>query len=153
FVLRRSDGAYALEYYDSQARRSFSRLSLTVILGLIECAAGRERYVVQEGVESLRHQDSVFDVRVVMVHDGQGWHSLFESRVSPPGSELSNVYQGGTIRTTHELLAATVGETECGVVEERLRQVSNGLAEHFESQFPDALPELGFDFVIDRNRE
>jgi hypothetical protein len=152
FVLRRSEDGYSLEYYDSQARRSFSRLSLTAILGLIECAAGRERYVMQEGIESLRYEDSVFDVRIVMVHDGQGWHSLFESRLSPPGSALSNVYQGGTIRTTRELLAATVGETDCEVVEGRLRQVSNGLAEYFESQFPDALPEIGFDFVIDQDR-
>lgn len=152
FVLRRADGGYSLEYYDSKARRSFPRLSLAAILGLVDAAAGVDRYVVQEGVESLRHQDSVFDVRVVTVHDGQSWHALFESRLSPPGSDLSNVYQGGTIYTTRDLLEATVGEPECRVVEERLREVSRALAEHLESLFPGALSEIGFDFVLDQNR-
>ncbi|MEO5988362.1 MAG: YheC/YheD family protein [Candidatus Eisenbacteria bacterium] len=152
FVLRRSDSRYALDYYDSKARRSFPHLSLAAILGLLDAAASGERYVIQEGVECLRYQDSVFDVRVVMIHDGQGWHSLFESRLSPPGSQLSNVYQGGTIRITRELLAATVGEPEGRRVEDRLREVSGALARHFESRFPDALCEIGFDFVIDQDR-
>jgi glutathione synthase/RimK-type ligase-like ATP-grasp enzyme len=149
FVLRRADQGYALEYYDSRERRSFPRVSLAAVLGLVEAAAGREWYVVQEGVESLRYEGSVFDVRVVMVHDGEDWHALFESRVSPPGSELSNVYQGGTIRRTQELLTATVGEQASGAVEQRLHEISVGLARHFESQFPGALPEIGLDFVID----
>lgn len=153
FVLRRASGGYALEYYDSQARRSFACLSITAILGLIDGAAGRERYVMQEGIESLRYRDCVFDTRVVMVHDGRGWHALLESRLAPQGSQLSNVYQGGTIRVTRDLLVEAVGEHESRVVEDRVRQVSHALAEHFETRFPDALPEMGFDFVLDRDRE
>jgi hypothetical protein len=122
------------------------------VLALVEAAAARERYVVQEGVESLRYQDAVFDVRVVMVHDGRAWHALLESRLAPRGSELSNVYQGGSIRVTRELLAATVGDQEGRVVEDQLRQVSHRLAGHFESRFPDALPEIGLDFVLDPDR-
>ena len=152
FVLRRADRGYSLEYYDSKARRSFSRLSLTAMLGLVDAAAGLDRYVVQEGVESLRYRDSVFDVRVVMVHDGQSWHALFESRLSPPGSALSNVYQGGTIHRTRELLEAAVGEVECRAVEGRLQDASHALAERFESLFPGALSEIGLDFVIDQQR-
>src|SRR4029453_12937989 len=153
FVLRRVGRGYSLEYYDSRARRSFPCLSLEAIVGLGDGAAGRERYVVQEGVESLRYQGSVFDVRVVMVHDGGGWHALFESRLAPTGSELTNVHQGGTIRVTGDLLAATVGEHGRAIIEERLRQVSHALAGHLESRFRDALPEIGLDFVLDRDRE
>jgi glutathione synthase/RimK-type ligase-like ATP-grasp enzyme len=152
FVLRRSGRGYSLVYYDSQARRSFPCLSLEAVLGLVDSAASRERYVVQEGIESLRYQDAVFDVRVVMVHDGQAWHALLESRLAPPGSELSNVYQGGSIQVTRKLLASVVGDRECLVVEDRLRQVSHRLAQHFESRFPDALPEIGLDFVLDSDR-
>ena len=152
FVLQRSGRGYSLAYYDSRARRSFPCLSVEAVLGLIDGAAGRERYVVQEGVESLRYQDAVFDVRVVMVHDGRDWHALLESRLAPRGSELSNVYQGGSIRVTRELLAATVGDQEGPVVEDRLRETSHRLAGHFAARFPDALPELGLDFVLDRER-
>ncbi len=152
FVLRRSGSRYSLDYYDSKARRSFLDLSMAATLGLLDGAAGRERYVIQEGVECLRHEDCVFDVRVVMIHDGEGWHSLFESRLSPPGSQLSNIHQGGTIRDTRELLAVTMGGAEGRRVEERLREVSDALARHFESRFPNALCEIGFDFVIDQDR-
>jgi YheC/D like ATP-grasp len=152
FVLRRAGSGYSLEYYDSRARRSFPRISLVAVLALIDAAAGRERYVVQEGVESLRYQDAVFDVRVVMVHDGRTWHELLESRLAPRGSELSNVYQGGSIRVTRELLASMVGPQEAIVIEDQLRQVSQRLAGHFESRFPDALPEIGLDFVLDPDR-
>jgi glutathione synthase/RimK-type ligase-like ATP-grasp enzyme len=152
FVLRRAGTGYSLEYYDSRARRSFPRISLVAVLALIDAAAGRERYVVQEGVESLRYEDAVFDVRVVMVHDGQGWHALLESRLAPRGSQLSNVYQGGSIHVTRELLVSIMGEPESRVVEDRLLQISHQLAGHFESRFPDALPELGLDFVLDVDR-
>jgi hypothetical protein len=77
---------------------------------------------VQAGIESLRYEGAVFDVRVVMVNDGRDWHALFESRLAPPGSSLSNVYQGGTIHVTRELLAAIVGESESRVVEERYEE-------------------------------
>ncbi|MEO5616598.1 MAG: YheC/YheD family protein [Candidatus Eisenbacteria bacterium] len=152
FVLRRAGRGCSLEYYDSKARRSFPCLSLDSILGLVDAATSRERYVVQEGVQSLRYEGAVFDVRVVMVHDGRSWHPLFESRLAPRGSELSNVYQGGTIHVTREVLAGTVGEPECRIVEDRLREVSDALARHFESRFPGALSEIGFDFVIDQDR-
>lgn len=152
FVLRRSGRGYSLDYYDSRARRSYPCISLEAVLGLVDGAASRERYVVQEGVESLRYQDAVFDVRVVMVHDGRAWHALLESRLAPSGSDLSNVYQGGSIRVTGELLTSTVGERESRVVEDRLRQISHGLARHFESRFPDMLPEIGLDFVVGPDR-
>ena len=152
FVLRRAGRGLSLEYYDSRARRSFPCLSLETILGMIDAAAGREWYIVQEGVQSLRHEGAVFDVRVVTVHDGRGWHSLFESRLAPAGSELSNIYQGGTIRVTRELLASSLGESGWRLVEERLREASLAVAGHFESRFPDALSEIGLDFVIDQDR-
>ena len=151
FVLRRAGDGYSLQYFDSKARRAFPCISLEAILSLVEAAAGREWFVVQEGIESLRHEGGVFDVRVVMVHDARGWHALLESRLGPPGSELSNVYQGGSIRVTRELLESTVGKRESRVVEDRLREVSHRVAQHFESLFPGALPEIGMDFVLDQD--
>ena len=152
FVLGRSGGGYALRYYDSRNRRTFPCISLDAVLAILAIATDREHYVVQEGIESLLYEGAVFDVRVVMVHDGRDWHSILESRLGPAGSELSNVFQGGSIRVTGELLTAMLGETEGRVLEEQVRRVSHGLAGHLESRHPGALPELGFDFVVDRSR-
>ena len=153
FVLRRSGRGYALEYYDNRELRTFPCLSLEATLAVVEVAASREHYVVQEGVESLRCEGCVFDVRVVMAHDGRGWHSIFETRIASPGRAISNVYQGGSNRVTPEALAATVGEREGQAVESRLNALSHGLARHLEARFPGALPEIGFDFVLDQDHE
>ena len=106
------------------------------VLALVDAAADRERYVVQEGIESLRHEGAVFDVRVVMVHDGRGWNALLETRLARADCELSNVFQGGTIHVTHELLESTVGERDSRVIEERLMRTSHGLAACLETRFP-----------------
>ena len=152
FVLRRQARGHALNYYDSGQIRCFTGVSLDTIVALVDAATGRDRYIVQEGIESLRCQDAVFDVRVVMVHDGQSWQSIFETRLAPRGSDLSNVYQGGSIQVPRDVLESAVGESESRAIEERLHAISHGLAKHFESDFPDALPEIGFDFVIDHER-
>ncbi len=153
FVLRRSESGFSLDYYDTRARRSFPSISLSAARELIQGAALGERYVIQEGVESLRYQDAVFDVRVVMVHDGREWHSILETRLAPTESDLSNVFQGGSIRVTEELLAALLGEREGREVEREIRRTSHRLAESLDSLYPAALPELGFDFVLDRERK
>jgi hypothetical protein len=85
FVLRRQARGHALNYYDSGQIRCFTGVSLDTIVALVDAATGRDRYIVQEGIESLRCQEAVFDVRVVMVHDGQSWQSIFETRLAPRG--------------------------------------------------------------------
>src|SRR5262245_61546003 len=152
FVIRSAGSDYSLRYYDTRARRDFPHITLDSALAMIEGAAGKKAYVVQEGVESLRYEDAVFDIRVVMVHDGREWHSILESRLAPPDSDLSNVFQGGSIRVTSELLAATLGEAEGRCVEEEVRRISHELAECLESRYPAALPEIGLVFVLDREK-
>jgi YheC/D-like protein len=149
FVVRGVGDGCSVRYYDSGEQRVFPSLSLDACVSLVDGAASRERYVMQEGIESLRCGDAVFDVRVVMVHDGLDWEAILESRVSPPGSDLSNVYQGGTVHQTGELLAEVVGRQEGEALVQRVRQVSYGIARHLESRFPGALSEIGLDFVLD----
>ena len=152
FVLRRVPEGISLKYYEEGNQRFLSPLTLDAALGVIETEASEKRYVVQDGVESLRFEGAVFDVRVVMVNDGQRWHSILETRLAPIDSDLSNVFQGGSIQVTEELFAALFGEEEGHALGQRVREVSHGVAEYFESRFPSQLMELGFDFVLDGNR-
>ncbi len=151
FVVRRIPEGHSLTYYEDAAKRLFSPISLEAALGMIEVAAARKRYVVQEGVESLRYEGSVFDVRVVMVHDASRWHSILETRLAPRESDLSNVFQGGSIQVTEELLDVLLGESAGRQLAGRIRSVSHRVAEHLERDFPSALMELGLDFVLDRD--
>jgi hypothetical protein len=148
FVIRRSGDACALHYYDSKERRSFPRLSYAASVALIEAAASREPYIVQQGIETFRPDGAVFDARVMMAHDGHGWDALIEGRLSPPGSDLSNVFQGGTVHQIETLLAGVVGDDESRLIQERIQTAAHGLAGLLESRFPGALSEIGFDFVL-----
>jgi len=152
FVLRKSDDGYSIKYYDDGAQRPFSRLTLEAAIGVIDVAAVRKRYVVQEGIESLRYEGAVFDVRVVMVHDGTRWHSILETRLAPENSDLSNVFQGGSIQVTEDLFESMFGKAEGHEMEEKIRRISLGIANHFEAIFPSQIMELGLDFVLDRER-
>jgi hypothetical protein len=152
FVLRQAGDGYSLKYYEQGKQRLFSPITLEAAVGIVEVAAGPKPYVIQEGIEPLKFQGSVFDVRVVMVNDGCEWHSLLETRLAPRGSDLSNVFQGGSIRVTESILIELFGDTDAALMEKNIRSVSAGVARHLDQRFPGNLMEIGFDFLLDARR-
>ncbi len=153
FVLRRGKEGIALRYYDRGDQRILEPITIDAALGVVEAAAGDKNYIVQEGVDSLRYEGSVFDVRIVMVNDSQSWHSILETRVAPTDSDLSNIFQGGSIRVTEDLLEQMLGPTGARAIESDIRRVSHGLAEHLDTYFPGKLMEIGFDMLIDSDQK
>lgn len=152
FVLRRSDEAVALRYYDHGEQRLLAPITLDAALGVVEAAAGDKNYIVQEGIDSLRYQGSIFDIRVVTVNDSKQWHSILETRLAQGDSDLSNIFQGGSIEVTEELLIQMLGAQVASTLETEIRRVTHRLAERLESRFPGELMEIGFDMVVDVKR-
>lgn len=152
FVLRRLEDGIALKYYDHGDQRILSPLTLDGAMSLIGAAAGDKNFIIQEGIDSLRFEGSVFDVRVVVVHDSERWHTILETRLAPPDSDLSNVFQGGSIRVTEELLEKLLGREAAERLEAEIRETSLALARDLESRFPGDLMEIGLDFVIAADR-
>jgi hypothetical protein len=151
FVLRRCGSDYSLKHYHGGVCRSLEPITIGAAMAIMEIAATDTPYVIQEGIESLRFRGSVFDVRVVMVNDGSQWHSILETRLAPPGSDLSNIFQGGSSHVTEEFLEAEIGQAAGQALLEKIRRVSHGVAEHLESRFPGHVMELGLDLVLDRD--
>ena len=151
FVLRRTEAGYSLKHYYGGVCRLLEPITLGAAMAIMEIAATETPFVIQEGIESLRIRGSVFDVRVVMVNDGRQWHSILETRVAPPGSDLSNIFQGGSIEVTEELLEAELGRETGQALLENIRRVSHNVADCLESRFPGHVMELGLDIVIDRD--
>ncbi|MDH5256254.1 MAG: hypothetical protein OEW72_10100, partial [Gammaproteobacteria bacterium] len=143
FVARRDATGLSLTYYEKKDRQHFGGITLDAAVAVIGGAMGGMSYVVQEGVDTLRINGSVFDIRVVAVNDGRLWHTILETRLSPPGSDLSNIAQGGTIHVTEELLAASLGSAATRELLERVDATALGLARHLEASFPGELMELG----------
>ena len=151
FVLRRSGSDYSLKHYHKGICRSLEPITIGAAMAIVEIAATETPFIIQEGVESLRVRGSVFDVRVVMVNDGSQWHSIMETRVAPPGSDLSNIFQGGSIHATEELLEAELGRDRGEALLKNIRRVSHTVADYLESRFPGRVMELGLDLVVDRD--
>jgi hypothetical protein len=86
-----------------------------------------------------------------MVNDGSRWQSILETRVAPPGSDLSNIFQGGSIHVTEQILEAELGREEARALLENIRRVSHNVADCIEARFPGRVMELGLDLVIDRD--
>ena len=94
----------------------------------------------------MRHRRSTFDIRVTMLHDGRAWHWLHEARLSPEGSDVSNVWQGGQILVTEDLLLELVGSEEQQQILYELKSESFGLAAYLERLHPGDILEVAFDF-------
>lgn len=153
FVLRKENRGLSLRYYDQGGQQLFSPITLEAAVGVVQGTVDDQPYIIQQGVESLRMDGSVFDVRVVMVNDGTHWHSILETRLAPRGSDLSNIFQGGSIRVTESLLSELFGDQAAVALEREIRRVSLGVSMHLETHFPGELMEIGLDFVLDRERQ
>jgi hypothetical protein len=150
-TIRRDDTGLQLTRYFHGEQRSSRAATVRDALAVIgESIADDGTYVIQHGVDTMRHQGSTFDIRVTMVHDGVTWRWLHEARVSPAGSDVSNVSQGGAITPTEDLLFELLGaETSQDLLRE-IESESFGLAAYLERLHPGAIPEVAFDFALDR---
>lgn len=150
-TLRRDASGLTATRYHKGERGQISAASLPELMVFIgEAIAGSRKYVIQHGVETMRHEGSTFDIRVTMLHDGSAWQWLHEARLSLAGSDVSNVSQGGEITVTEDLLFEMLGAEAAQEMLYELRSESFGLAAYLERLHPGDLIEVAFDFAIDR---
>lgn len=149
-TLRREKKGFSVSFYESgkHEQESASDLeSANEIVGKI--LEGKRRYLIQQGIEILPYGDSVFDIRVVMLYDGDDWNWLHEARLSAPNKDLSNVSQGGRSVETEALLFDVLGGDTARSTLDDLKSEAFGLAAFLEKLHPGDLMEIAFDFVVD----
>jgi len=150
-TLRRDGTGLSVTYYEGGERKRHAVKTLREASTLVRGLTERKRsYVIQHGVETMRHGTSTFDIRVTMLHDGRTWNWLHEARLSPGGSDVSNVWQGGEIVVTEDLLFDVLGREGAQQILYELKSESFGLAAYLERLHPGDILEVAFDFVIDR---
>ena len=150
-TVRRDESGLSLTYYEDGERKRQAAKTVKDASKLVRGLIARKRsYVIQHGVETMRHGRATFDIRVTMLHDGAGWNWLHEVRLSPQGSDVSNVKQGGEIVVTEDLLADVMGHEGAQQILYELKSESFGLAAYLERLHPGDILEVAFDFVIDR---
>jgi len=152
-TLRRSSSGYMLKRYHNGVRQQNSFDDLAAASNAIrDYTHGSRRFIIQSGINTLRYDGSVFDIRVVMMFDGREWDWIHEVRLSPQGSDISNVSQGGICVATEDFLLMLLGSETAQKVLADLRSDSFGLAAYLDKLHPGELMELAFDFVVDSNQ-
>ena len=150
-AIHRGERGLRATRYDHGTQQRIQTGSIEALMAFIGGGrGGNGNYVIQHGVETARCDGSTFDVRVTMINDGRSWDWLHEARVSPPGSDVSNVSQGGDIAATEALLLETMSAESSGELLRQIRNESFGLAMHLERLHPGEIPEVAFDFAVDR---
>ena len=150
-ALHRGERGLRATRYDRGTRRTVRATSLKEVMDFVSGACrGSGAYVIQHGIETMRRDGSTFDVRVTMLNDGRSWDWLHEARISPPGSDVSNVGQGGDIDVTEALLLETMSAEASTDLLRQVRNESFGLAMHLERLHPGDINEVALDFAVDR---
>lgn len=149
--LRKEGRGLAVTWYAGGRRKHCTADSPAAARDFIDdVTRGRKGYLIQEGVSVMRHQGRVFDIRVIMINDGETWNWLHEVRESDRDSEISNISQGGTSIATEDLLFDLLGYEGARNMLNELQGESFGLAAFLERLHPGEIMEIAFDFVIDR---
>jgi hypothetical protein len=149
-TLKRDRNGLSVTFYDAGRQRRFAAKTIAQASELVgRLTRGEKRYVVEYGIDTLPYGDCVFDIRVVMVYDGSAWAWFHEARLSPRGSDVSNVSQGGSSIVTEELLHAVLGAEAAPQKLRELQSEAFALAVYLDKLHPGDLMEVAFDFVLD----
>ena len=147
--LRHIADGFQITYFSSGTQQRFSAKSIAETRNFLrKLTKGTMRYIIQRGVESMRLDHRVFDLRVIMLFDGSRWDWIHEARLSAEDSDLSNVSQGGISVTVQDLLAEVLPPEEAGSTVRKLQEVSFELADYLDSLHPGQIMEVAFDFVV-----
>lgn len=150
FVIKKQESGYLLEFYDDGEKISSSAKGLNECLEFIKKNAYSRNNIIQEAINGLRVDGNVFDVRVIMIHDGQSWHMLSQIRVGAAGKELSNLSQGGECYTTQEILGKALPAQRLAPVLEKINVVSTKIANLLKEKYGESFDEIALDLMIDR---
>ncbi|MBH8606518.1 YheC/YheD family protein [Thermoactinomyces sp. CICC 10521] len=111
-----------------------------------------KRYLVQQGIRLIKHNDRPVDFRVHMHKDGSGeWKVVaIGSKAAGFGCVTTHVRTGGSIIPTDELLKKVFHEN-ASYIEMSIKESAILIAKVLEDQINGPLGELGMDIGVDRS--
>ncbi|WP_199615152.1 YheC/YheD family protein [Paenibacillus alkalitolerans] len=109
-----------------------------------------KRYLVQRGIDMLRHKERPFDFRVMVQRNPSGsWECTgTAARLAHPNKVVTNGSQGGTIYPAGALLEEAAGKQIAGLLTEEMKKIAVFAAYQFSRFYP-AMNELGLDIAVD----
>lgn len=111
-------------------------------------------YLVQQGIDLLRHQERPFDLRVLtQKNPAGGWETTgMLGRVAAPQKVVTNYHNGGSIFTVETLFKEHMSPGEMATTIQQLKSLGVKIAAQLETAYP-GLKEIGLDVALDQHHD
>lgn len=111
-------------------------------------------YLIQKGIDLLRHDERPFDLRVLtQKKPAGGWETTgMLGRVAAPQKIVTNYNSGGTILTVEALLKNYMNPSEALLTLNYLKALGVQIAEQLEITYP-GIKEIGLDIAMDQHKD
>lgn len=111
--------------------------------------ACRRPYLIQKGIQLAKWHGRPYDIRVTVQRNGSGqWHVTgMAGKVAGKGKHVTNVAQGGSVRTTNELFRHSFGNPKR--VTASVKNVSLQITKHLSKKIR-RLADVGLDMGVDQ---
>lgn len=148
FVVKCINDSVTCEYYLQQKKETCLFSTLDECVDYINKKVG-EQYIIQEAVDVIRYQGSVFDIRAIVFKEAEKWHFLSEVRISNTSNEISN---GGNTDIPIELLERIYSSKEkANLIFDKIKTTTIDITSHLNKEYDDKIDDLAFDILIDQN--
>lgn len=111
-------------------------------------------YLIQKGIDLLRHQDRPFDLRVLTQKTPSGvWETTgLLGRVAAPQKIVTNYHNGGSILSVNKLLKEHMSHSDASLAIDQLKIMGVQIAQQLESSYP-GIKEIGLDVAMDSHMD
>ncbi|WP_400163657.1 YheC/YheD family protein [Brevibacillus sp. TJ4] len=115
----------------------------------LRAMSGKSRYIIQKTIPLAKVGGRNFDVRVMMMRNGEGnWeYAGMLAKVAGRGSVITNVMRGGGYAVKVETALAFLPEEQREAAIEQLKEISYEITRHFDSYRRSS--QIGIDFGVD----
>ena len=138
-------------FYQYQAGSSVKTFSTIgkLYAGLSGVTKNR-KYLVQKGIDLLKHNGRRFDIRVMVQHNPSGrWEpTAMIGRVAAPRRIVTNFHNGGTLKSVPTLMSPYMSQEEFKGFAAKLKRIGLNVAGRLEARYP-GIKEIGLDIAVD----
>lgn len=142
---------YRLTYQDQRRTRQSLHTSTQTLWMKIENYKKTEDYIMQQGIDIVKHNERPYDLRVLIQKTGRGrWKVTgVGARLAGDTSITTHVPRGGSIEDPEKLLIQSFGPSRGVQLLKQTKRAALFLARHIERKSGHTLGEMSMDLGID----
>lgn len=126
-------------------------MNLAACLSYINLNINEEKYIIQESIDVLTYQESVFNIRTIVFQVDNKWQFLSEVIIADDEKVVSNLYQGGSFERTEEFFLKLFPVDRVSLMMEKIAKISIEIANFINQRFDKKINEMSFDMLMDKN--